>query len=199
VDASFVPPEGFNGKRWYRPVRLGSAWFYHRPEPLRPASFMRDYSTVDPQIRGLVAALHAASVPTMPSCSGHWPDPAWSRRCHAELLQDLEKIRNGGLEFLDVESGQRVWYRNPFYSLPWADAKQFQRELTAYNGLGYLAFVPPASSLLWNRVLELNDITGVRAAVAGVNGKLGIEIRVRTGDPASQAEAWKRVRSVLRA
>ena len=114
-------------------------------------------------------------------------------------MQDLEKIRNGGLEFADVESGQRVWYRNQFHSLPWADSKAFLRELSAYNGLGYLAFVPSASSLLWNRVLVLNDIVGVRAAVAGINGKLGIEIRVRTGDPASQAEAWKRVRSVLRA
>lgn len=160
---------------------------------------MREYSTVDPQLRGLVAALHAAGVPTMPSCSGHWPDPQWARRCYADLLQDLQKIRHGGLEFIDVESGQRVWYKNAFYALPWADGKQFLREMSAFNGCGYLAFVPPPSSLLWNRVLELNDIPGVRAAVAGLNGKLGIELRVRTGDPASQAEAWKRVRSALRA
>jgi len=159
---------------------------------------MRDYSTVDPQIKGLVAALHAASTPTMPSCSGHWPDPGWSRRCYADLLADMEKIRTGGQEFVDVESGKRVWYKNPYYSLPWPDAKAFLREMSAFNGCGYLAFVPPPSSLVWNRVLDLNHIPGVHASMSGLNGRLGIEIRVRTGDPASQAEAWKRVRSALR-
>lgn len=197
MDAGFVPPEEFSNKRWYRPARPGSAWFYHRPESGRPASFMREYSTVDPQLRGLVSALHMQSIPTMPSCSGHWADPAWIKRCLGDLIADLHKIRALGLEFVDVESGRRVLYKNQYYALPWADLKEFQRELSSYNGRGYLAFSPPPGSLLWSRVLELNDIAGVRAGVTGVGGKRGIEIRVRTADPASQAEAWKRVRAAL--
>ena len=198
MDADFVPPEEFSNKRWYRPARAGSAWFYHRPEPGRPSSFLRDYSTVDPQLRGLVSALHMQSVPTMPSCSGHWPDPAWIKRCLGDLVEDLHKIRDPGLAFIDVESGHRVLYKNQYYSLPWLDAKGFLRAMSTYNGLGYLALSPSPGSLIWNYVLELNDITGVHAAVTGVGGKRGIEIRVRTADPASQAEAWKQVRSVLR-
>jgi hypothetical protein len=198
MDASFVPPEGFASKRWYKPERRGSRWFYHRPEPLRPPAFLRDYSTVDPQLRLLVAKLHTLGVPTMPSCSGHWQDRVWARTVYRDLLQDVEAIRTTGMIFVDVESGHRVRFKDQYYSIPWPSAQVFQSEVVATNGCGYLALVPPPSSLIWSRVADMDAVLGVRATVSGINGKLGIEIRVRTGDPASQGEAWRRVLAALR-
>jgi hypothetical protein len=198
MDASFVPPEGFAGKRWYKPERRGTQWFYHRPETLRPPSFMRDYTTVDPQLKLIVARLHRHGIPTMPSCSGHWPDKNWARAVYRDLMQDVESIRGVGLVFVDVESGHRVRFRDPYHAIPWASERDFLREISATNGCGYLALVPPSSSLVWNRVADLNAITGVRAAVSGINGRLGIEIRVRTAEPMSQGEAWKQVLAALR-
>lgn len=198
MDASFVPPEMFAAKRWYKPERRGTQWFYHRPEPMRPPSFMRDYSTVDQQLKLIVAKLHRDGIPTMPSCAGHWPDKAWSRAVYRDLMNDVLTIRGPGLIFVDVESGHRVRFKDPYYAVPWADEKAFMREIVPTFGCGYLAMVPPPSSLVWNRVADLNAITGVRAAVSGINGRLGIEIRVRTAEPMSQGEAWRRVLAALR-
>jgi hypothetical protein len=198
MDASFVPPEGFASKRWYKPERRGSRWFYHRPEPLRPPAFLRDYTTVDPQMRLLVAKLHSHGVPTMPSCSGHWQDRTWARTIFRDLLQDVEAIRTTGMVFVDVESGQRVRYKDLYYVIPWTGAEEFLAALGAAYGCGYLAFVPPPASLIWSRVADVDAIPGVRAMVSGLNRKLGIEIRVRTGDTASQAEAWRLVLKALR-
>ena len=113
-------------------------------------------------------------------------------------MQDVEAIQTTGMVFVDVESGQRVRYKDLYYVIPWASAEAFQIAVSATYGCGYLAFVPPPSSLIWSRVADVDAIPGVRAMVSGINRKLGVEIRVRTGDPASQAEAWRLVLKALR-
>ena len=197
MDADFVQPEMFSGKRWYRPARVGSAWFYHRPEAQRPASFMCKYDTVDPPIRRLVAALHAHGIPTQPSCAGHWPDSDWTQRCFRDLVSDAEQIRTRGLEFIDVESGHRVQYRNVFYAIPWPNVKAFSVTLQRFNGLGYLAFVPPPNNFIWSNIVALNSIPHVRACLTGVGGKRGIEIRVRAPNAKTQSSCWETVRKTL--
>ena len=93
LQVTFVPPEQFTVKRWWRPARPGAAWFYHSPAPFRGAAFLKDYSTVDLELRPLIKTLHAMGLPTMPSCAGHWPPKKWFQRCFDALSEDAESIR----------------------------------------------------------------------------------------------------------
>jgi hypothetical protein len=194
----FVPPQQFCMKRWWRPARSGAAWFYHTSAPSRPLSFMRDYSTVDPQIRGLVMFLHSRGMPTLPSCSGHWPKKQWGRRCFDELLQDAHTIRMGGLDMIDVESGVRVLCRDPYWQLPWGEWTGFLCSMREHDGEGYLCFWVTPRHVLWQYLEEARGLRGVKVNVVPYQNRLCWEIGVKTADELSQGYAWHSVDRFLR-
>jgi hypothetical protein len=194
----FVEPAHFGEKRWWRPARTGSAWFYHTPAPARPPSFLRDYSTVDPQIRRLVMWLHSRGLPTLPSCSGHWPKKKWASRCYDELAQDAEKIRYGGEYMIDVETGVRALHQDPYWELPWGDWAHFLSDMREHDGHGYLCFWLPASNVIWKYLEDLKSLPGVHVRVVPHAHRLCLEISVWTASEISQGNAWHSVECFLR-
>jgi hypothetical protein len=194
----FVAPEQFSHKRWWRPDRPGAAWFYHTPAPVRPPSYLRDYSTVDPQIRRIVMWLHSKGMPTLPSCAGHWPDKKWARRCFAALVEDACKIRYGGIYMIDVETGQRALLQDPYWEMPWGDWSHFHSDMREYDGQGYVCFALDPSHLVWRYLPELQGLLGVSARGLRHRGIPCLEIRVRTADAISQSNAWHSVECFLR-
>ena len=193
-----VAAEHFGQKRWWRPARTGAAWFYHTPAPSRPPSFMRDYHTVDPQIRRLVMLLHAKGMATLPSCSGHWPNKQWAKRCYDDLLGDVHKIRYIGEQMIDVETGERTIFKDMYWGLPWGSWDHFLAEAQEYNGQGYLCFHLPPTSVIWRYLDDMKALPGVHVRVVTVSGKLCLEVRVQTADANSQANAWHSVECFLR-
>ena len=99
---------------------------------------MKDFSTVDPQIRRLVMLLHSKGMPTFPSCSGHWHKKSWAERCFEALQQDAATIRYEGLDMLDVENGLRVTCRDPYWATPWGNWENFYWEVKEQDAQGYL-------------------------------------------------------------
>ena len=194
----FAGPEQFSHKRWWRPSRPGAAWFYHTPAPARPPSYLKDYTTVDPQIRRLVMWLHSKGMPTLPSCAGHWPDKKWARRCYEALLADAHTIRYGGVYMIDVETGQRALLQDPYWELPWGEWTHFYSDMKEYDGQGYLCFAVPAASLIWRYLPELQELPGVYARPLQHRGILCLEVRVRTADVISQGNGWHSVEHFLR-
>ena len=196
--ATFVPPEQFANKRWWRPARTGAAWFYHTGAPTRPPSYMKDYTTIDPQIRRLVMWLHSRGMPTLPSCSGHWHKKSWAERCFEALQADTASIRYEGLDMIDVENGVKVICRDPYWNLPWGTWENFYWEVKEQDGNGYLCFAVPRTSLIFQYIDQLKSLPGVHARVIMHANRLCLETRVRTADPVSQGNAWHSVEVFLR-
>lgn len=194
----FVAPDQFSHKRWWRPSRPGAAWFYHTPAPSRPPAYLQDYSTVDPQIRRLVMWLHSKGMPTLPTCAGHWPEKKWARRCFEALLADANLIRYGGLYMVDVENGVRALHQDPYWELPWGDWTHFHADMKEHDGDGYVAFALNPGHVIWRYLPDLQGLPGVYARPLQHRGIPCLEIRVRTADSLSQANAWHSVESFLR-
>lgn len=195
---TLVKPEQFGAKRWWRPDRPGEAWFYHTPAPHRPPSYMKDYTTVDPQIRRLVMWLHSRGMPTFPSCSGHFHKKKWAEKCYEALQRDAERIRYGGLDMIDVENGTRVTCTDPYWSLPWGNWENFYWELNDQDANGYLCFAVPRTSVIFQYLGQLRALPGVSAEVGMIANRICLAVRVRTADPVSQANAWHSVERFLR-
>lgn len=198
MDAAYVPPEQFCVKRWWRPARSGFAWFYHSPAPFRGSTFLKDYSTVDEDLRPIVKMLHSMGIPTMPSCQGHWPDKGWAKRCFEDLQRDAQRIRMGGMPMIDVETGVVVNFSDPFYSMPWFSWQDFHEELVRNQGRGYLAFLLAPGS----RIEQiLNDIvacgTRVRVTSEIYNRRRHLIIEVREREPMAQRACWANIQRVL--
>jgi|LauGreDrversion4_2_1035121.scaffolds.fasta_scaffold00986_9 hypothetical protein len=198
MQAAYVPPEQFCVKRWFRPARGGYAWFYHTPAPLRGSSFLRDYSTVDEDLRPIVRMLHAMGIPTMPSCQGHWPDRGWAKRCFEDIQRDAEQIRYAGMNMVDVETGVSLKFSDPFYSLPWFAWQDFHEELVFNQGRGYLAFLlAPGSRIehLGNELVYCGENVHVHSEP--INRRRHLVIQMRERDPMAQRACWSNVREVL--
>jgi hypothetical protein len=159
---------------------------------------MRDHQTVDPQIRRLVMWLHAKGMPTMPSCSGHWPNKQWAKRCYEDLLGDVHKIRYVGEQMIDVETGERTLLKDMYWGLPWGSWDHFLADVREHDGQGYLCFCLPKTSVIWRYLDDMKALPGVHVRVVTAAEKLCLEVRVRTADANSQANAWHSVECFLR-
>jgi hypothetical protein len=195
MEAAYVPPEQFSLKRWWRPARGGYAWFYHTPAPFRGSAFLRDYSTVDEDLRPIVKLLHSMGVPTLPSCQGHWPDKGWSKHCFEDLSRDAMAIRMGGMRMIDVETGVSVNFADPFYSLPWFSWQDLHEELQVNQGRGYLAFLlAPQSRIIQNIDDLLRCGSGVRVKTEVYDRRRHLVIQVHEREPMAQRACWSNIR-----
>ena len=134
----FVPPQEFDSKEWWEPVRAGPRWFYHSPR-LRPAvTGLVSISTVDEDLVKLVQTLWSRGFTTHASCAGHAASEPQSRKLFAALLRDVDSVRGAGLVLQNVETGTRVGWRQRDYNLPWTDAAQLHGHLEDHALVGCL-------------------------------------------------------------
>lgn len=191
MDPRTVLPEGFAWQEWWQPLRSGRPWFFHTPRQMVAAPSLRvDYDTLDVGVAGLVGKLHGMGIPTWPSCEGHWFEPTLARDMYAQLLVDERAIRHRGLHFKHTETGKRVVYYNPTWTLPWAGEHSFFLDVSRGNGAGLVAFSPPAGHPLWSRFPR---VEGACPRFGQIGLHPAVLLQVRTANPSAQRRCWEAV------
>ena len=195
--ADYVLPADMIRYRWYRPAHRKSGWYYYDPTPLNfsPAKAPA-LSEIDPLLRPLIAALNRAGALTFPSCQGHFVSRPEFEKQYAQLVRDGRKIRDGGLDFREMETGVFVHYRDLQYEPP--DKEALWADVHRYRGHGYLRFTLPRIDPTWLSSLQ------AKLAASGAHGALrlhgtrppSVQIDVVT-TPDNQAYVWQLVGRML--
>ena len=193
-----VPIEKADGWRWWEPVRLhaGPRWFYGvQGVQGRPATHP-DPATVDVDLRPLVALLRRAGLPTLPSCAGHYPDPAKIRGAYRALQRDAAWITGHGLTVRCSETGARAVLRSPGWKLP--PFRVWAAPVIAGRGHGRIGIVVPRRiARRWASTIGASS-PAVRVLGRARGASAVLDVRVQTTTPASQRAAWRAVTAAVR-
>ena len=196
VSVKVVKYRDMPAKQWYMSPHHKS-WYYHTPrtspsEELSP-QFLE--ATLDPPLRLLALGLNTLGYTTLPSCSGHYLDKDEVNEAYDNLLSDAKIVRNGGLELIDVESGNNLVHKDASWHLPW-DRGTFWKLTSGTEGRpeGYLGFqVPKSDGYTVGKAVDaaVKETKGARYEVKKNPAGYVFELRVYTGKPRSQDEAWQ--------
>lgn len=139
-----VAPDGFADKDWFEPMRNGVQWFYHRPRSgrSRVTPEVLD-ATLDAVLRPVVFAARRLGLGTLPSCAGHTVDPFYAARLYRQLKQDSADVRGLGLPLVNVETGEEVIWRDPYYRVPWDSLEDLEADLLSHEREGAIGFTGP--------------------------------------------------------
>lgn len=127
---------------WWVPLSGREEWYFWTPrEEAHSGSLELDYTTADEEMRDLLPMLHRAGIATMPSCTGHRPEPEniMSRLDAIDRCSQL--IRGNGLLFENVENGSLGFYLDRNWIPP--DKSELARMATRDSMVGYLGMVDP--------------------------------------------------------
>lgn len=143
LGATYITPANFDAVHWLRPVRAPGApcWHYWISRLTPNLGSPVDLSTVDPMLRSMVAYAQSRGVLTLPSCEGHFFDPAQFERIYASLVADVPLVRAGALVLRDVETGKIYRPRLPNWTPP--DKKQTAGIVRCFSGIGRIGFSFP--------------------------------------------------------
>jgi hypothetical protein len=194
--ATYVPFTDFDNLRWLVPERPPGVPVWHywltRTEP--NVGSRVDTTTVDPLLRDIVAYAHSRGIFTLPSCQGHFFDPAAFEAIYRGLVGDAEEIRAGTLLFRDTETGKLYQPRLPDWVPP--EKEELRRKLQQISGVGRLGFSFPdmAHARYFERMISpfteaTSEYKGNRAVVAVV---------VRGQSPEDLRQRWQGVYTALR-
>lgn len=134
----FVPPQEFDSKEWWLPLRAGPRWFYHTPRLRPPVTGLVSLPTVDEDLSELVQTLWSLGFTTHASCAGHAASEPQSRRLYAGLLRDAAIVRQEGLWLQNVETRAKVRWQQRDYVLPWTNSAQLHGHLEDHALIGCL-------------------------------------------------------------
>jgi hypothetical protein len=194
---SHVPIEEADGWRWWEPVRLhpGPRWFYGvRGVQVRPATHP-DPATVDVDLRPLVALLHRAGLPTLPSCGGHFASLESVRESYRALQLDAAWITGHGLTVRCSETGALTVLRAPGWRLP--PFRAWAAPVIAGNGHGRIGIVVPRHiAQRWASVIAASS-PAVRVLGHPQGSAMVLDVRVQTRTPARQGAAWRAVTAAV--
>jgi hypothetical protein len=182
----FIAPQEFSSKEWWLPLRQGPRWFYHTPrdgEHQAARDVLTD--TVDPELIPLVTAARVCGLDTEASCAGHSVSPGYTKRLYAALVRDMHQVRGNGLHVLNVETREGVCWRDPDYTLPWADWHVLDGHLQTHSQVGMITLSGPAAKLsAVRRALRAEP----RAFVEQWSGKLRLWVMEDTAE--DRARVW---------
>lgn len=183
-------------RQWYMSPSHTS-WYYHtsRKTPVEELSPQFLEATLDPSLRLLALGLNSLGYTTLPSCSGHYKKEEELNEAYDNLLADAKQVRNGGLELVDVENGSKIIHKSSSWYLPW-DRQEFSKIASGYDGKpeGYLGFnVPMRDGYKVGAAVDssVRSTKGTRYEVKRTPSGYTFELRVYTGKPRSQDEAWR--------
>lgn len=196
VSVQSVKYRDMPSRQWYMSPHHKS-WYYHtdRTSPSDELSPQFLEATLDPPLRLLALGLNALNYTTLPSCSGHYVSEDEASAAYDALLNDAKCVRNGGLELVDVENGNKLLHRDASWYLPW-DRAGFSRAMCGADGKpeGYLGFlVPKSQGYTAGRAVDdaVRENDGCRYEVRRTPRGYVFELRVHTGKQKSQDRAWR--------
>lgn len=195
VSVKVVKYRDMPSRQWYMSPDHKS-WYYHTPrttpsEELTP-KFLE--ATLDPPLRLLALGLNSLGYTTLPSCSGHYMTQTQIDETYDRLVEDARKIRRGGIELVDVETGEKMGHEDPSWHLPW-DRRQFAAAATGTDARpeGYIGFsVPKSDGYKVGKAVDsaVKNNNGCRYEVKRSPTGYVFELRAYTGKQRSQDEAW---------
>jgi hypothetical protein len=183
-------------KQWYMSPNH-TDWYYHS-ERMYPSSDLNPQfldSTLDEPLRLLALGLNSLGYTTLPSCSGHYKDQDDLDEAYANLISDAKLIRGTGLKLTDVESGDKLTYKDSSWYLPW-DKQTFSKISSGKDGKpeGYLGFcVPKKDAYKVGRVVNEAVLSnkGSRYEVQRKPEGYIFELRAYTGKQKTQNRVWE--------
>jgi hypothetical protein len=195
ITPDLIPHTDFHTGIWLQSVERPS-WYYFKKKLNRNRITNADFiNSVDGPLKELVLFLHQRGIKTTPSCSGHHISERNLEKIFDELEEDRSLIRNGGLNFKDVETGRLYFYKNKTYDLPWKK-EDFIERLMIYQQKGVLGLRLGNRRKIKEHLLDLK-IENVAVAekdqvlffLTGQNGETDIKV--------TWQEITKQVKSVF--
>lgn len=149
VSPDFVPHEDFHKYKWLLPKGKKSKWYYAKESNgIYQVPNAKDFlDTVDPEIREAVNRLHEMGMPTTPSCSGHFLNEGYYGQIHDDLIQECQTINTDGMEFIDPESGESHYVKDPGYKVPWNRSSFIERGMS-HGHMGTIGVYDPSGKLV---------------------------------------------------
>lgn len=197
LDVGFVPHRQWPLRRWFYADPL---WYYSLPfgDDEAIASGSAD-ALIDPELRELCGALHAAGLGTTPSCQGHFYAEDYYLSVYNQLLCERDAIVADGLIVRESQGRLPLLFRNPGYALPWVDFPHFLYQVTARQTAGYLGIVVPLGRpelFARLRALRRRRAQLTIRADQRVGRRLGarlLTIQTRPTDPFQRERLWREV------
>lgn len=134
-----IPQNKFHYGNW---LKSDNGWYYFQPikrENLIPIN-KNFYYTVDEPLIEIVEYLHNLSIPTTPSCSGHFNDLKFNLDLYDRIYKDQAIIKNKKLKLYNPENNKKFIYSNPNFKLPW-DKNKFLNEIFNYQHKGVIGII----------------------------------------------------------
>jgi hypothetical protein len=188
LSAAYLPPADMVRYRWFQPVRGG--WYYFDPTPrIIPPTPPIALDDVDPLIRPIIACLHRRSIPTYPSCQGHFVTREEFEALYSQLLLDAEQIRTEGLPLLEMATDTLWRYRDAAYTPP--DKETLWADIRRYRGCGFVMF--RARHIAPERLEALHALLVGLGAQCRITAKREADTAVQLDvvtTPDNQARVW---------
>jgi len=195
ITPELVPHSEFHTGRWLHSAKKKGWYYFMREENFNSIANRYFIKSLDWQLRELVSFLHAKNIKTTPSCAGHYIPKRLLEYIYIGLEAERDQILDNGLRMKDVESGEKILFRDKNYSLPW-NKKDFIEQLFIYQRKGVLG-------------LRLNNLNPEKEQILNLNIK---DVQTTERDnitfiftyadhPGNNYSAWKeitrRVKAIL--
>ena len=141
---TLVPHQSFHKFDWYKSEH--TPWYFHEyTDKVNVLSTGENFiESVDIILRPLVQILHSKNIRTTPSCSGHFYVKEHYDEIFSKLHLQAKLIREKGVEFTNVETGEKRFYHNPEYLLCY-NREEFIDIVSDYSKRGIIGFEDPLS------------------------------------------------------
>ena len=134
--ADLIPQNKFHYGEW---LLSDNGWYYFYPcerENIIPIN-KNFYLTVDEPLIEIIEHLHNLSIPTTPSCSGHFNDLKFNLDLYDNILNDNQKITTKKIKLYNPENNKKYLYSNKNFSMPW-NKKEFLNSIFDYQTKGVI-------------------------------------------------------------
>lgn len=180
-------------RRWYM-VEGDELWYYHGARDKVEIPSGDDFDeTVDEDLKPLVKFFHLRRIPTTPSCSGHSPTEKHFKKVWRKLRREADLICSKGLPLVDVETDEKVLFKNPDYKLDHQSFDGFYKEKVAHARNGYLGFYvrDPDVKHHLRHILTGPSKRNYFREVGSIDNHSLFAVGVHQKDEDAQSEAWR--------
>ncbi len=196
-----VSHDQFDSYRWWEPQRFrrDPRWFYGTMQGSKRGANTARPDTLDDALRPLVQVLTTSGLPTLPSCSGHFPTDDDLRSLHRGLEYDGNLIRSIGLTLRCTENGDMIVLRDPFWVVP--SYEDWVVEVRKYRGVGRIGILFKTRDPLLTAIQRaLRSVPGVKTYTAVNGDDTVLTILTRATNETARDQLWALVaRRVQRA
>jgi hypothetical protein len=197
-----ITPDQFDTFRWWEPQRFRKdpRWFYGTIQGNKRGANTARPDTLDDALQPLVRFLTIVGLPTLPSCSGHFPTEDDLRSLHRGLEHDGNLIRSIGLTLRCTENDEMIVFRDPFWVVP--PYEDWVVEVRKYRGVGRIGILFKTCDPSLPAVQQaLRYMSGVKLYTMIDGDNTVLTILTRTMNETVRDQLWaliaRRVRSAI--